>query len=54
VSGAGEKAAFGLRERLLARGLQVAVHVPQGPIPAGLKSLDWADLWRLKPQAMAA
>jgi hypothetical protein len=54
VSGAGEKAAMGLRERLLARGIQVAVHVPRGPIPAGLKSLDWADLWRLKPPSITA
>ena len=54
VSGAGEQAAIGLRDRLLVRGIQVAVHVPQGPIPVGMKSLDWADLWRLKRQAMAA
>ena len=54
VSGAGERAALGLRDRLLVRGLQVAVHVPKGPIPAGAKSLDWADLWRLKPEALAA
>ncbi|WP_295622799.1 toprim domain-containing protein [uncultured Lamprocystis sp.] len=54
VSGAGEKAAMQLRERLLARGIQVAVHVPRGPIPAGAKSLDWADLWRLNLQAVAA
>jgi hypothetical protein len=53
VSGAGEKAAMGLRERLLARGIQVAVHVPRGPIPADLKSLDWADVWRLKARSIA-
>ena len=54
VSGAGERAALGLRERLLARGIQVAVHVPRGPIPVGAKGLDWADLWRLTLQAVAA
>ncbi len=54
VSGAGERAALGLRERLLARGIPVAVHVPRGPIPAGTKGLDWADLWRLELRAAAA
>jgi putative DNA primase/helicase len=54
VSGAGERAALGLRERLSARGLRSVVHVPRGPIPAGAKGLDWADLWRLKGEALAA
>jgi hypothetical protein len=53
VSGAGEKAAIWLRDRLVARGIQVAVHLPPGPIPAGRKSLDWADVWCLRPQAAA-
>ena len=53
VSGAGEKAAMGLRDRLLARGLQVAIHLPPGPIPGGQKGLDWADLWCLRLRAGA-
>ena len=53
MSGAGEKAAAGLRDCLLARGLQVAVHLPPGPIPGGHKSLDWADLWRFRLRAEA-
>jgi putative DNA primase/helicase len=44
-SGAGEAAAMRLREWLLRRGIPVAVHLPPGPIPAGAKGVDWADLW---------
>ena len=44
-SGAGEGAALALHERLLHRGIQVAVHLPPGPIPAGAKGIDWADVW---------
>ena len=44
-SGAGEAAALSLRERLLGRGIAVAVHLPPGPIPAGAKGIDWADVW---------
>jgi putative DNA primase/helicase len=44
-SGAGEAAALGLRQRLLQRGIAVAVHLPPGPIPAHAKGVDWADVW---------
>jgi hypothetical protein len=44
-SGAGEAAALTLRERLLGRGIALAVHLPPGPIPAGEKGIDWADVW---------
>jgi hypothetical protein len=53
-SGAGETAAHVLRERLLRRGFAVAVHVPPGPIPAGVKSIDWADVWTGSPERAAA
>jgi putative DNA primase/helicase len=44
-SGAGQAAALSLRERLLGRGIAAAVHLPPGPIPAGEKGIDWADVW---------
>ena len=53
VSGAGERAAEKLLERLVAKGVRVAVHVPKGPIPTGMKGVDWADLWHLKDLAAA-
>jgi hypothetical protein len=52
-SGAGQAAANGLRDRLLAHGLQVALQIPPGPIPKGQKGLDWADLWRLRLRSAA-
>lgn len=48
LSGAGELAAEKLLARLVATGVRVAVHVPKGPIPRGMKGVDWADLWHLK------
>jgi hypothetical protein len=53
-SGAGEAAALTLRERLLNREISVAVHLPPGPIPAGAKGIDWADVWCGHPQRNAA
>ena len=53
-SGAGEAAALTLRERLLRRGISVAVQLPPGPIPAGAKGIDWADVWCSHPQRDAA
>jgi hypothetical protein len=44
-SGTGEAAALTLRERLLGRGILVAVHLPPVPIPVGAKGIDWADVW---------
>ena len=44
-SGAGEAAALSLRERLIGRGISVAVHLPPGPIPSTAKGIDWADVW---------
>jgi len=44
-SGAGESAAKSLHERMLRRGIPVAVHLPPGPIPMGAKGIDWADVW---------
>ena len=45
VSGAGDAAARALRERLLARGIDVTIRLPDGPIPSGAKGVDWADVW---------
>jgi hypothetical protein len=53
-SGAGEAAALSLRERLLPRGISVAVHLAPGPLPAGATSLDWADVWCDRPERAAA
>jgi hypothetical protein len=53
-SGTGQAAAKVLRDRLLAGGLQVALHLPPGPIPNGAKGIDWADLWRLQLRSVAA
>jgi phage/plasmid primase-like uncharacterized protein len=47
----GATAANRLRDRLLAMGIRVAVHLPPGPIPEGTKGLDWADVWSLKLRA---
>jgi hypothetical protein len=44
-SGAGQAAAERLRVRLSADGIDASVELPPGPIPAGAKGLDWADLW---------
>jgi phage/plasmid primase-like uncharacterized protein len=52
-SGTGEQTARALRERLVSRGIRVALHLPKGPIPEGSKSLDWCDLWRLDLPAAA-
>jgi hypothetical protein len=49
----GATAANRLRDRLLALGIQVAVHLPPGPIPEGTKGLDWADVWSLKLRVAA-
>lgn len=43
-SKAGEQAALRLKQRLMASGLNVRIYVPEGPIPAGQKSLDWNDV----------
>jgi hypothetical protein len=53
-SGTGEAAALTLRERLLKRGISVAVHLPPGPIPAGAKGIDWADVWSDRAERAAA
>ena len=53
ISGAGELAAEKLLDRLVVRGVRVAMHVPKGPIPRGMKGLDWADLWCIKELAAA-
>jgi hypothetical protein len=44
-SGAGQSAAEQLRARLRADGIETAVELPPGPIPAGAKGVDFADLW---------
>lgn len=44
-SGAGERAAGELRERLRPR-LAVTLRTPVEPIPADTTSLDWADIWQ--------
>jgi len=43
--GAGEKAAYTLQERMLAKGIRAVVHLPFGPLATGQKSSDWADFW---------
>jgi putative DNA primase/helicase len=53
-SGAGQGAAVRLRERLLRRGISVAVHLPPGPIPPAAKGVDWADLWCSQQESAAA
>ena len=53
-SGVGEAAALTLRERLIARGMGVAVHLPPGPTPAGAKGIDWADVWCDRAERAAA
>jgi hypothetical protein len=53
-SGAGEAAALSLRDRLIGRGLSVAVHLPPEPIPAGAKGIDWADVWCNCPERAVA
>ena len=53
-SGTGEAAALALRERLIGRGIAVAVHLPPGPIPANAKGIDWADVWNSGPETVAA
>jgi putative DNA primase/helicase len=53
-SGAGEAAALSLRERLIGRGISVAVHLPPGAIPAGTKGIDWADVWCDRTERAAA
>jgi hypothetical protein len=44
-SGTGQAAAERLRARLSAEGIEASVEHPPGPIPAGAKGVDWADLW---------
>jgi putative DNA primase/helicase len=41
--GRGQGAAETLRQRMEARGVAAQVNIPRGPIPAGRKSVDWAD-----------
>jgi putative DNA primase/helicase len=53
-SGTGETAAMSLSDRLSRRGVSVAVHLPPGPIPAGAKGIDWADVWYSHPDRTAA
>jgi hypothetical protein len=53
-SGAGEAAALSLRQRLIERGMPVAVHLPPGPIPSTAKGIDWADVWCDEPERAAA
>ena len=53
-SGTGEAAALSLRERLLECGIPVVVPLPPGPIPAGAKGVDWADVWCNRTQRAVA
>jgi putative DNA primase/helicase len=53
-SGTGEAAALTLLVRLLKSRISVAVHLPPGPIPAGAKGIDWADVWCDRPERAAA
>lgn len=52
-SGGGQSAAQTLRDRLLSRGIQVALHLPPGPIPDGKKGVDWCDVWRTELRRVA-
>jgi len=53
-SDAGEAAALSLRERLLGKGIPVAVRLPPGLIPIGAKGIDWADVWAAWPDRAVA
>jgi hypothetical protein len=44
-SGTGQTAAERLRMRLRVAGITASVELLPGPIPAGAKGVDWADLW---------
>lgn len=44
VSGRGVEAARTLEKRMLESGRTVEVHIPQGPIPADAKGIDWLDV----------
>ncbi|TVQ85882.1 MAG: zinc-binding protein [Chromatiaceae bacterium] len=51
----GQEAAAELAEQLRGHGLQVTVFLPDGPIPATAKGLDWADVFsRRRPCSTAA
>ena len=40
----GQKAAEVLKNALMERGLTVRVYLPEAPIPAGKKGIDWNDV----------
>jgi putative DNA primase/helicase len=42
-SGRGLQAASSLEQRLEARGVHAVINLPEGPLPEGRKSVDWAD-----------
>lgn len=44
ASGAGQKAAYTLQQRLRKEGREAVVLLPDGPIPAGAKGVDWLDV----------
>ena len=48
-SNVGQQAAYHLADRLQSEGRHVEVLIPNGPIPEGQKSLDWADVFRAAP-----
>lgn len=43
-SGAGERAAKALAERLVGQGIAVMVFLPPVPLPDGVKTIDWNDI----------
>lgn len=52
ASQAGEKAAYALQQRLRKEGREALVCLPDAPIPAGAKGIDWLDV--LNSQEVAA
>ena len=50
-SGSGQAAAQKLARRLVGEGVEVRVMVPPGPIPDGVKSVDWLDILNTKEVA---
>jgi hypothetical protein len=46
-SGAGERAALALRQRL-GSSLDVRILLPPAPIPANARGIDWADVWLIR------
>lgn len=47
-SGAGLQAAQQLKQRLWKRGIRARIELPDWPLRAGRKSIDWNDVWKMQ------